>query len=176
MLFRSIALGGGEGRVGVTGPCLDTPTPVFAVNQAPPYDRSQPTVTPATWTPAPSAEELYGTWRPVAAMGRSLEGATDLSGTPLSVVFREWLDGSRLAGNDSGCNSFQADYTVGPDGRFSAGEILWSLVGCPADEGIFPGAFVKDATRVELTSLAPRSMRFLASDGTVLAVFEPERT
>jgi hypothetical protein len=146
---------------------------MFAVNQAPPYDRSQPTATPAMWTPAQSAEQLYGTWRPVAAMGQSLEGATDLSGTPLTVVFREWVDGSRLAGNDSGCNSFQADYTVGLDGLFSAGEIIWSLVGCRSGDVDFPGAFVKDATQVELTSSGQRSLRFLASDGTVLAVFEP---
>lgn len=172
---EQISLGGGEGRVGVVGPCLGGPAPVFAVNQAAPYDRTPATATPAMWTPVQSAEELYGTWRPVAAMGRSLEGATDLSGTPLSVVFREWVDGSRLAGNDSGCNSFQADYTVGPDGLFSAGEIIWSAVGCPADEGTFPGAFVKDATRVELTSSGPRSVRFLASDGTVLAVLEATR-
>ena len=171
---EQIALGGGEGLVGVTGPCLGGPASVFAVNAAPPYERSPATATPAMWTPAEAADDLYGTWDVVELYGRPSRGATDLDGAPLQLRFRANDRGSGLGGNDDGCNGFGADYVVDPDGRFRAEPVLHTLIGCPAQgsTGYPVVQAIEQARTVEIRESATRGLRLLAADGTVLAVYE----
>jgi hypothetical protein len=171
---EQIALGGGEGSVGVTGPCLGGPAPAFAVNQAPPYDRSKPTATPAMWLHADSADDLYGTWDLIEVYGRPSRGAADLSGAPLQLRFRANDRGSGLGGNDDGCNGFGADYVLGPGGQFQVEPLLHTLVGCaaPGSTGYPVDQAVEQARSVEIRASAPRGLRLLAADGTVLAVYE----
>ena len=169
-----IALGGGEGRVGLSGPCLRGVTPVFAVNQAPPYDRTVATETPAAWSPVQAAEDLYGTWNPVEVSGRPARDAANLAGDPLTLRIGDGPRGPVLGGPDAACNQFSADFTIGQNGRLVTGDFLTTLVGCapPEGTGFWFAAALKEARTAELSSGTPQQLRLLADDGTVLAVYE----
>lgn len=166
---EQLSLGGGEGRVGITGPCLGTPTPVFAVNQAPPYDRSPATQTPEAWSPAQTAEDLYGTWTVVELLGQGMRSATDDEGRPFTVQARAEGERSVLSGSD-GCNVYGGMYTIGDGGAFD-GEAITTAMACTFDEPPLLSA-IAEARRAELSSGTPQQLRLLADDGTVLAIYE----
>jgi hypothetical protein len=167
-----VALGGGEGRVGVTGPCLDTPTPVFAVNQAPPYDRSEPTATPVVWRPASSVNDLQGTWLAVRLGGDDAGGAVDLQGLPLRLAVR----GSSLSARDGLCNQIEEGVQVEEGGSLVLSSPSMTAVGCDQNRAGWPaaGTAAYEAARAEVREAEsgdPRRMRLLADDGSLLGEY-----
>lgn len=168
---EQIALEGGEGRVGVTGPCLGGPVPVFAVNQAPPYDGSAPTATPAMWTPVQSSDELQGTWLATQLGGIDASGAIDLAGSVLTVDFR----GGSLDAVDGLCNDIESRYDAGPDGGLRIASPSLTAVGCRQGEG-WPaaGRAIYGAREAQVLTPGgdePRRLRLLDGRGAPLGEY-----
>ena len=170
---EQISLGGGEGSIGLTGPCLGGVTPVFAVNQAPPYDRSVATQVPVVWGAAQSVADLYGTWTVVELLGQGMRSATDDEGRPFTVQARAEGERSVLSGSD-GCNVYGGTYTIGDGGAFE-GEAITTAMACTFDEPPLFSA-IAEARRAELSSATPQQLRLLSADGTVLAIYERDTT
>ena len=169
---EQIALGGGEGSVGITGPCLGGPAPVFAVNQAPPYDRTQPTATPATWTPVQSSDDLLGTWLAVTLGGEDVAGAVDLAGSVLTIDF---LSGARLDAVDGFCNDIESTYDAGPDGALRIASPSLTAVVCRQGQGWPAAAAAVNGAR-SAQVLTPgddesRRLRLLDDGGSLLGEY-----
>jgi hypothetical protein len=169
---EQIALGGGEGTVGVTGPCLGGAAPIFAVNEAPPYDRTRATATPAMWTPVESGADLQGTWLAVSLGGADASGAIDLDGGVLVAAF---LDGGRLEAVDGLCNDIESSYDAGPGGDLRIASPSLTAVGCGQGQG-WPAAAQAIYGARSAQVLAPdgdraRRLRLIGEDGAVLGEY-----
>jgi hypothetical protein len=169
---EQISLGGGEGRVGVVGPCLGGPAPVFAVNQAPPYDRSPATATPATWTPVQSVDDLQGTWLATTLGGEDVAGAVDHTGAPLVLV----VDGSALRATDGRCNDIEESIRVEGEGDVVLGSQSMTAVGCDLQRPGWPaaGTAAYDARSAQVRDAdgdAPRRLRLFGDGGSLLGEY-----
>ncbi len=169
---EQISLGGGESNVGVSGPCLGGPTPIFTVNDAPPYDRNVATATPATWTPVRSVDDLNGTWLPTVLDGVDVAGAVDLRGAQLVLVVR----GSGLSARDGLCNYVEEGVQVEDGGRVVLASQSMTAVGCDRQRPGWPAAGVAayDARSAHVRAAGgdqPRQLRLLAEDGKLLGEY-----
>lgn len=169
---EQISLGGGESRVGVSGPCLGGPTPIFTVNDAPPYDRNVATATPATWTPARSVDDLQGTWLATELGGIDVAGAVDHTGSPLVVV----VEGGSLRARDGLCNDIEEGIRVEEGGRVVLTSQSMTAGGCDRQRPGWPAAGVAayEARSAEVRAAGgdqPRQLRLVAEDGTMLGEY-----
>jgi hypothetical protein len=166
---EQISVGGGFSPVGVSGPCLGSGVDGFVVNQAPPYDRSVASATPAVWGPPQSREDVEGTWVAVTLDGADVGGAVDLVGLPLTISFQ----GGAISARDGLCNNLNQGSRVGAAGDLVLGEFGQTAMGCEDRPG-WPAAgnAVRDARSVLIRTLdGDQRLRLVGEDGGLLGEY-----